>query len=87
MSVHMTGAEPQSMYYKGIEYLLKKDLYISLKRWGMRREFSAKEYGICIRYKAKYVVCDREAEKSVDLFCRIEQFYQENFLYEKMRGR
>ena len=74
------------MYYKGMEYPLKKELHISLKRWGRRREFSVKEYGICIRYKAKYAVCDRETEKSVDLFYRIEQSYQDDLFYEKMRG-
>jgi len=67
-----------TMYYKGKEYPLKKDLHISLKKMGKQREFRIEEYNICIQYRTSpYIGFDVwSEEKDVDLFYQIEQSYK-----------
>lgn len=73
------------MYYEGIEYPLKKDLHIRLKKEGKSREFCIEEYNICINYFASpYIGMDVwSEEKYVDLFYQIEQSYKKDEYYEK----
>lgn len=73
------------IYFQGNEYLLRKDLHISLKKIGAKRKFCIEEYNICIQYRASpYIGFDVWSdEKDVDLFYQIEQSYKSDEYYKK----
>lgn len=73
------------LYFKGKEYQLKKDLYISLNKMGNLREFCIKEYNIRIKYRTSpYIGFDVwSKEEDVDLFYQIAENYKNDKYYEK----
>lgn len=73
------------IYFKGNEYLLRKDLHISLKKVNNEREFRIEEYNICIKYcTSPYIGFDVWSdEKEIDLFYQIEQSYKKEEYYKK----
>ena len=73
------------MYYQGMEYQLKKELHISLKKTENCREFIIEEYNIRIKYQtSKYIGFDIwSKEEDVDLFFQIEKLYKSDDYYKK----
>lgn len=83
-AIYPTSYGPM-MYYEGKEYPLKKDLHIHLTKMGDWRRFFIEEYHIKIDYPtSQYIGFDVWSdEEDVDLFCQIEQSYQDKKYYEK----
>ena len=83
-ALYCTSKGPM-MYYREKEYLLNKDLHISLEKLGDWREFHIEEYDIHIRYRtSKYIGFDVWSEEiDVDLFYQIEQSYKTDEYYKK----
>lgn len=73
------------MYYEGKEYALNKELHITFKKDGEKREFSIEEYNIKIHYCASpYIGFDVWSnEEDIDLFYQIAEFYQDEEYYRK----
>lgn len=73
------------MYYMQKEYLLNKNLHISLKKMGDWREFHIEEYNINIKYRtSQYIGFDVwSEEEDVDLFYQIKQSYKHEEYYKK----
>ena len=73
------------MYYEEKEYLLNKDLHISLVKTKDLREFIIQGYNIRIKYHSSpYIgVNVWSNEEDVDLFYQIEQSYKDEEYYKK----
>ncbi len=73
------------MYYNEIEYPLYKNLHINLAIEEPWRTFSIIEYDIYIKYRtSKYLGFDVwSEEEDVDLFYRIQKYYQDDDFYKK----
>ena len=73
------------IYYDGKEYVIRKDLSISLTKDGKYRRFCIQEYGISIEYEeSPYIGMDVWSEEiDVDLFAMITQKYQSDNFYKQ----
>ena len=73
------------MYYEGKEYALSRELHITLRKDGEKREFRVDEYNIRINYfESPYIGMDVWSdEEDVDLFYQIAKFYQDEEYYRK----
>ena len=73
------------MYYEGKGYPLHKNLHINLAIKEPWRTFSIVEYDIYIKYRtSKYLGFDVwSEEEDVDLFYRIQKYYQDDDFYKK----
>ena len=73
------------MYYEGKEYALSKELHITLRKDGEKREFRVDEYNIRIHYfESPYIGMDVWSdEEDVDLFYQIAKFYRDEEYYRK----
>ena len=73
------------MYYEGKEYALSKELHITLRKDGEKREFRVDDYNIRIHYfESPYIGMDVWSdEEDVDLFYQIAKFYQDEEYYRK----
>ena len=73
------------IFYKGDEYIIKKDLHISLHKRGDNRIFKIYDYNIEIEYKeSKYLNWDVWSDEiHIDLFFMIEKSYKIQEFYNK----
>lgn len=87
-AIYPTKYGPE-IYYHGKQYVIKKDLAISLSKNGKRRQFTIIEYGIVINYtESPYIGLDVWSDEiDVDLFYMIVQSYKSNSFYEKYTFR
>lgn len=84
MALYPTTEGPV-IYYGGIEYPIKKNLHIYVKKNGKDREFFINEYNIHICYKeSEYLNWDVwSTEIDVDLYWKISQLYKNDGFYKK----
>lgn len=83
-AIYPTELGPQ-IYYHGKEYLIHKDLSISLEKINKCRIFSIQDYNLTIRYEeSPYVGFDIWSEEiDVDLFFLIKQQYKSDEFYKQ----